>query len=186
MACNLKINIWKCAIGSFFEWDKLDQAAGGKEQAIGACARKTIVDILILQFPGTKLHQHTCKAIAKRKPALMSALQKFNKYCKKLETLHKPEWNLPIPQLLPTTLSALRDASTLMEDVWITRQPGTIPRWLDSLEVREGIRAMLKMDRCLEERCRLGLEANNLYCWFGQELAAIEYAVVSPSSEFTL
>jgi hypothetical protein len=29
MACNLKINIWKWAVGSFFKWDKLDQAAGG-------------------------------------------------------------------------------------------------------------------------------------------------------------
>lgn len=35
MARDLKINIRKRAIGSFFEWDKLDQAAGGREQAIG-------------------------------------------------------------------------------------------------------------------------------------------------------
>ncbi|RDB15038.1 hypothetical protein Hypma_005430 [Hypsizygus marmoreus] len=48
MARDLKINIRKRAIGSFFEWDKLDQAAGGREQSIG-----------------TKLHQHTRKAIAK-------------------------------------------------------------------------------------------------------------------------
>lgn len=37
MARDLKINIRKRAIGSFFEWDKLDQAAGGREQAIGTC-----------------------------------------------------------------------------------------------------------------------------------------------------
>jgi hypothetical protein len=35
MARDLKINIRKRAIGSFFEWDKLDQAAGGREQALG-------------------------------------------------------------------------------------------------------------------------------------------------------
>ena len=35
MARDLKINIRKRAIGSFFEWDKLDQAAGGRDQAIG-------------------------------------------------------------------------------------------------------------------------------------------------------
>ncbi|KAG1817895.1 hypothetical protein EV424DRAFT_1324093, partial [Suillus variegatus] len=35
MACDLKINIWKRAIGSFFEWDKLDRAAGGANQALG-------------------------------------------------------------------------------------------------------------------------------------------------------
>lgn len=60
-----------------------------------------------------------------------------------------------------------------MEDVWIS-QSGDIPRWLDDADVRQGIRAMLKIDRCLEERCRLGREADNLCRWFGRELAAIE------------
>ena len=35
MARDLKINIRKRAIGSFFEWDKLDQAVGGHETALG-------------------------------------------------------------------------------------------------------------------------------------------------------
>ena len=35
LACDLKINIRKCAIGSFFEWDKLDWAVGGAQQVLG-------------------------------------------------------------------------------------------------------------------------------------------------------
>jgi hypothetical protein len=35
MARDLKINIRKRAIGSFFEWEKLDQAVGGREEALG-------------------------------------------------------------------------------------------------------------------------------------------------------
>ena len=35
MARDLKINIRKRAIGSFFEWDKLDRAAGGRDQPLG-------------------------------------------------------------------------------------------------------------------------------------------------------
>ena len=35
MARDLKINIRKRAIGSFFEWEKLDQAAGGRNLPIG-------------------------------------------------------------------------------------------------------------------------------------------------------
>jgi hypothetical protein len=38
MARDLKINIRKRAVGSFFEWDKLDQAAGGRDQALGVCS----------------------------------------------------------------------------------------------------------------------------------------------------
>lgn len=36
MARDLKINIRKRAIGSFFEWDKLNQAAGGRAQPLGS------------------------------------------------------------------------------------------------------------------------------------------------------
>jgi hypothetical protein len=35
LARDLKINIRKRAIGSFFEWDKLDRAVGGRQQALG-------------------------------------------------------------------------------------------------------------------------------------------------------
>lgn len=35
LARDLKINIRKRAIGSFFEWDKLDQAAGGRNEILG-------------------------------------------------------------------------------------------------------------------------------------------------------
>ncbi|KAG6882608.1 hypothetical protein C0992_011226, partial [Termitomyces sp. T32_za158] len=35
IARDLKINVRKRAIGSFFEWDRLDQAAGGREQTLG-------------------------------------------------------------------------------------------------------------------------------------------------------
>ena len=35
MARDLKINIRKRAIGSFFEWDKLDQATKGRHQLLG-------------------------------------------------------------------------------------------------------------------------------------------------------
>ncbi|KAG1745891.1 uncharacterized protein EDB91DRAFT_1268520 [Suillus paluster] len=143
MACNLKINIWKRAIGSFFEWDKLDHAIGGANQALG-----------------TKLHQQTCKAIVKRQPALMTAIRKFNSYCEHLESLYDPAW-----------------------DVWITPSVGNVPCWIEDVDVRDGIRAMLKWDRCQEEQRHLGLEADNLCWWFRDELAALELALHSPSNQ---
>jgi len=169
MARDLKISIRKRAIGSFFEWERLDQAVAGRNQALG-----------------TKLHQHTRKAISKRKPALMAAIRKFNRYCETLESLHQPSWSIPIPRPLPTGLAALRNGSDLQEDVWITPSDGKLPRWLDDSDVRDGIRAMLKVDRCSEERQRLRIEADNLCRWFGRELAAVELALRTPSSRFSL
>ena len=65
-----------------------------------------------------------------------------------------------------------------MEDIWITPTTGGPPAlWLEDRDVRTGIQAMLKVDRCLEERRRLGWEADNLCQWFGRELAAVELAL---------
>ena len=113
----------------------------------------------------------------------MSAIRKFNRYCEKLASLHESEWTIPLPDPLPTTLSGLRDGHILMEDVWISKSSVPIPRWLEDLDVREGIRAMLKKERCVEEARKLGLEADNICRWFGKEYLAVEIALATPSSE---
>lgn len=77
-----------------------------------------------------KLHQSTRKAISKCKPALMNAIRKFNKYCKALKKLYKPEWNIPLPEPLLTQLAVLCDSSILMEDVWVAPAVGEVPHWL--------------------------------------------------------
>ncbi|KAG7087085.1 hypothetical protein E1B28_013067 [Marasmius oreades] len=86
---------------------------------------------------------------------------------------------IPIPKPLPTTLAALRDpeSSSLWEDVWIARSDNDVaPRWLVDKSVRSGIRAILTLDRCQEERSRLQLEADNMCCWYTQEMIGIKAA----------
>lgn len=183
LARDLKINIRKRAIGSFFEWDRLDQAAGGRQQAIGSREFVFRLKFSCYLLIGTKVHQSTRDAIAKRKPALLKAIKKFNGYCEQLAAIYRPEWELPLPDALPVKLDDLRNSPSLMEDVWITRTAPEVPRWLEDIDVRAGIRAMLKLDHCLEEQRRLGQEADNLCRWFGRELLAIEAAIASPSSE---
>ncbi|KAF7331212.1 hypothetical protein MSAN_02440000 [Mycena sanguinolenta] len=113
---DLKINIRKRAVGSFYEWETLDRAVSGRREALG-----------------TKLHQATRKAITKRQPALIKAISKFNAYCERLETLRPPGCQIPIPAPLSTRLNGLRDDPTLHEDVWIERTSDRIPRWLGRL-----------------------------------------------------
>ena len=55
---------------------------------------------------------------------------------------------------------------------------------MDDKDVHTGIRAMLKHDWYLEEWCQLGVEADNLCQWFGNELAAVELALRTPGSTF--
>ena len=133
---------------------------------------------------GTKLHQQTWKAIAKRQPALTAALCKYNHYCEQLSRLHDPSWGIPLPSPLPTTPAKLRNDPTLMQDIWITPSYGKVARWLKNTDVRDGIRALIKMEHCLEEQRRLGLEADNMCRWFGYELAAIHVASRRYESKF--
>ncbi|KAG2096052.1 uncharacterized protein F5147DRAFT_747619 [Suillus discolor] len=147
MARDLKMNVHKHAIASFFEWDKLDRAVGGIQQVLG-----------------TKLHQQTCKAISKCQPALMTAIRRFNSYCERLNSLYDTSWGIPLPAPLPTKLAELCSDPGLMEDVWITPSLGEVPRWLDDTSIRDGIRALLKHDRCREEQVQLGVSLSQFHC----------------------
>ena len=86
-----------------------------------------------------KLHQQTCKAIAKRQPALMSAIRKFNNYCMLLEEMYDLSYAIPLPTPLLTKLAELHNDQSLLEDVWITHSHGDIPLWLKDRDVRSGI-----------------------------------------------
>jgi hypothetical protein len=113
----------------------------------------------------------------------MTAIRKFNSYCERLDSLYDPSWGIPLPTALPTKLVDLHNDQTLMEDVWITPSAGDIPRWLNDSDVRDGIRALLKHDRCQEEQQRLSIEADNLCSYFGDELSALELALSSDASK---
>ncbi|KAK7064632.1 hypothetical protein R3P38DRAFT_2492092 [Favolaschia claudopus] len=156
---DLKINIRKRATGSFMEWETLDRAVSGRREPLG-----------------TKLHQTTRKAISKRAPALLKAINKFNAGCETLEKLRPPHCSIPSPSPLSTQLNGLCNDPTLHEDVWITPSQGPIPRWLNDEDVRDGIRSLHVLDRCSEEVVRLNLERDNLRRWLSEEVAIVEQA----------
>jgi len=113
----------------------------------------------------------------------MSAIRKFNSYCERLAELYDVSSGIPLPSPLLTKLAELRNDQSLLEDVWISPSVREIPWWLEDIDVREGIRAVLKIDQCLEEQRRLGIEADNMCRWFGHELCAIELAIRQPESK---
>ncbi|KIK15557.1 hypothetical protein PISMIDRAFT_114969 [Pisolithus microcarpus 441] len=128
MARDLKINIRKQVIGSFFEWDKLNRAAGGKDKSLGMA-----LIIYAASFNdfychiGTKLHQQMWKSITKCQPALMAAIRRFNWYCEQMEELYDPAYAIPLPSPLPTKLTELHSDPTLLQDVWISPLVGEMP-----------------------------------------------------------
>lgn len=131
------------------------------------------------------MHQQTRKAIAKRAPTLFKSIEKYNGYCEILESTCTKNCNVPVPRPLPTTLQGLRsESSGLMEDVLVTPTPNEARQWLGDPQVREGVQALLKKQRCREERLRLANEADNLCRWFGREIMAVEVAIRKPSCKY--
>ncbi|KAK1226507.1 hypothetical protein PQX77_010515 [Marasmius sp. AFHP31] len=161
LARDLKITIRKKAIGSFFEWDRLDQAMGGADEALG-----------------TRAHQLTRKNISRRAAAFENLIRKYNQHVTYLEEKHKPVYGIPVPRRLPTQLAALRDMETshLWEDVTVT-QSERPPEYLVNENSRREIRALLNLDRCAEERARLDAESRNLCTWYFRELQALMFMV---------
>ncbi|KAJ7466743.1 hypothetical protein B0H11DRAFT_1733128 [Mycena galericulata] len=159
---DLKMNLRKRAVGSFYEWETLDRAVSGRREALG-----------------TKLHQATRKAITRRQPALVRAIKKFNTYCARLEELRPPGCPIPVPAALLTTLDALRNDPALHEDVWIQSVSEPIPRWLEDHDVRDGIRSLHAIDRCGEEADRLNEERMSLRRWLTEELAVVATAIAA-------
>jgi len=115
----------------------------------------------------------------------MAAICKYNNYCEQLSQLYNPTWVVSLPTPLPTTLVDLQNDPTLMQDVWITPSTGEVPRWLEDIDVHDGIRALLKHEQCLEEQCHLGIEVDNMCQWFGHKLTTIQVALRQPESKFS-
>ncbi|KAJ7435827.1 hypothetical protein FB451DRAFT_1461458 [Mycena latifolia] len=160
---DLKINIRKRAIGSFYEWETLDRAVGGRREALGQSE-------ITSEAYATYLTETS-------QPALLRAIGKFNGYCAELERLRPPGCKIPIPSPLSTQLNGLRDDPTLHEDVWITPSEGQIPRWLNDSDVRDGIRALHSADRCAEEASRLNIERQNMTIWLKHEISIVAAAI---------
>ncbi|KAJ2931252.1 hypothetical protein H1R20_g5859, partial [Candolleomyces eurysporus] len=161
----LKANVQRRATHVFWEFDKLDRAAGGKDMATG-----------------TKMHQALRSTMTKRTSTLNHAIENFNRERAKLVKLNKPHYQIPIPDELPTKLADLKKCSTLMESVWVAPVDESVHRWVYDADVREGIRAFLKLDRCTEEQRRLGEEADNMLRWHRMELSAIIAALQDPAN----
>jgi hypothetical protein len=132
------------------------------------------------------MHQHVRSSMTKKTAALTTAVQRYNTECRALATMRPPGCQIPVPDPLPTTMVELKKDASLMENVWIEPVADDSHRWVHDQDVRDGIRAMLRLKRCEEERQRLGTEADNVLRWYRRELEAILAAISDPSSKLSV
>ncbi len=138
-ARDLKSNIRKRANESFFEYDRLDQAVGGKANPLGKFSK-----ITINTREADRQQEQSCinthrKAISKRAPALLRTIRKYNSCCETLERYTTPNQTYHFPRLCLRNLDDLRQNPSLLEDVCVVPSHDKPQAWLVDEEVRHGI-----------------------------------------------
>ena len=75
----------------------------------------------------------------------------------------------------------------IWQDIGLAETDGSTdpPLWLCDEDIRTGIKAMLELDRCLEEEPRLLMERRSLQEWFAEEWIVVKWAMdVEDLSQF--
>lgn len=139
------------------------------------------------------LRSHTQERIRRREPGIVQLSKSYNALCDQLANLIRLGRGLP-GCVAPTKIS--RDGlfrldvdDDIWQDIGLEEDNGdhnSIPLWLGDDQVREGIRARLELDRCLEEEVRLSKERCSMQEWMMEEWCVAEGANAAASMHFLL
>lgn len=138
-----------------------------------------------------RLTSHAEDAIKRREPGITRLAKDYNDACAQMQQLIQRH-NAPRGAVAPcpidrTKLFTLDVDDNIWQDAGLIDDENdndestdstesVIPRWLADENVRSGINAMLKHDRCEEEERRLTRELNTLWEWGRAEWTAIAVA----------
>ena len=129
-----------------------------------------------------KLRIQTESAVRRREPGIAKLATSYNNLCTHITTLIR-QGKTPRGATAPRPIS--RDGLFKLDvddDIWQDLgldeedEHAEPPAWLADEPVRKGIRAMLELDRCMEEERRLMEERCFLQEWMMEEWARIRNA----------
>jgi hypothetical protein len=134
-----------------------------------------------------KLHSHTETQIKRREPAITQLTKSYNDLCGQMENLVKAKKapiNAVVAERIPKDgLFKLDVDDSIWQDIGLEENVGVMPAWLSDGKVRDGIKAMLELDRCKEEEVRLKRERCALQEWFLEEWGCVQLAIRSAQSD---
>ncbi|KAJ2923323.1 hypothetical protein H1R20_g13768, partial [Candolleomyces eurysporus] len=140
----LKFQVQRRATSTFWEFNKLDRAAGGKDVP-----------------HGTKMHQTICATMSKKTAALTNAVEHYNRDCEKLAKVRPHNCTIPLPKPLPTNLKQLkaRAFSSSEDNIQLSRagiSPSLMVTWAQ-LDVLDGRRGTAQLRPSLESNDPAGI-----------------------------
>ncbi|KAJ7892456.1 hypothetical protein B0H13DRAFT_2234789 [Mycena leptocephala] len=129
-----------------------------------------------------KLKTHIEDAVKRRDPGIQELVRNYNKLCAQMASLIKrkkaPKNAIAPEPIDPKSIWGLDVDDEIWQDVGLDdayddQEP---PLWLKDEAVRTGIKAMLELDRCLEEEPRVFHECRALRWWLSEEWDAVTSA----------
>ncbi|THU78047.1 hypothetical protein K435DRAFT_700925 [Dendrothele bispora CBS 962.96] len=95
------------------------------------------------------------------------------------------------PRIEVSDLFKLDIADELWQDIGLNFDevdvvPRAPPPWLADEKVRQGIRAMLELDRCDEEEERLAVERKAMQSWLKEEWNVVRYTIDKTGMQYFL
>lgn len=180
-ACALKIRIRERLRSRKFELDRLERSYRKQRSGKLFNMKHDLSHLDIEQ----RINEHTQDSVKRRDPGITQLAYKYNKLCDDMKTLicqkKAPRYST---SPLKIEMERLFDLD-VDDDIWLDvgigyddEEHGIVPPlWLSNDNVRAGIRAVMDMDRCSEERQRLLRERSALQLWFNEEWQVVNRAL---------
>jgi hypothetical protein len=136
-----------------------------------------------------KLSSHIHNQVKRHEPSIVQLVTKYNKLC--TEMLHiKTVGNAPANHLVPTIIEKaglfqLDVDDDIWQDIGLNDDiiEGSASAWLCDKNTRRGIKALLELDRCIEEEERLSKERCVLQEWFMEEWEIVQIALSTSAND---
>ncbi|RDB20395.1 hypothetical protein Hypma_012501 [Hypsizygus marmoreus] len=136
-----------------------------------------------------KLHNHVKSSVKRHEPGVVQLANKYNKLCDELVALKRSGQALAkaiIPAKIEREgLFKLDVDDDIWQDIGLDddSDTGAIPAWLGDENTRNGIKAIVELDRCKEEEQRLGMEHCTMQEWMMEEWHAVLHALEDCDNE---
>ncbi|KIM39164.1 hypothetical protein M413DRAFT_75240 [Hebeloma cylindrosporum] len=144
-----------------------------------------------------KLEAHTKQHVKRKEPGIQTLARKYNALCNDLKEMIKAK-KAPLGAIAPfpiemSGLFKLDVDDDIWQDVGLTDdndEVREIPPWLGNECVQKGIKSLLELDRCMEEKHRLIAENISMRQWMREEwvivTSAIQFSVDDPDVIYQL
>ncbi|KAG6809758.1 hypothetical protein H0H92_014854 [Tricholoma furcatifolium] len=137
------------------------------------------------QVNDQKVDNHTEASVKRRDPSITKVAGLYNQLQSQLEAMVAkgvaPPGAVPPHKIETKGLFTLDVDDAIWQDVGLTDDVGSLnltpPAWLADNSVRDGIRALLEHDRCIEEGERIRHECQSMRLWFMEEWSVVNRGV---------